>query len=124
MKIFKKIIIFLYLISFLTGHKISAQEKIKIGLLVPISGPDSRMGNSIIKSVRLAINRIDNSDASRLVRMLNIAVNKNNKCDKSNASRPVRMLKCLIKSQSIIRNQMPRDLSECWKCKKKPINCL
>ncbi len=61
MKIFKKIIIFLYLISFLTGHKISAQEKIKIGLLVPISGPDSKMGNSIIKSVRLAINKIDNS---------------------------------------------------------------
>ena len=34
-------------------------EKIKIGLIVPISGKDSKLGNSIIKSVRLAINKID-----------------------------------------------------------------
>jgi len=34
-------------------------EKIKIGLIVPISGKDSKLGNSIIKSIRLAINKID-----------------------------------------------------------------
>ena len=36
-----------------------SSEKIKIGLIVPISGKDSILGNSIIKSVRLAINKIN-----------------------------------------------------------------
>ncbi len=36
-----------------------SSEKTKIGLIVPISGKDSSLGNSIIKSVRLAINKID-----------------------------------------------------------------
>ena len=60
MKIFIKIIIFLCLISVLNIQKISAEEKIKIGLLVPITGQHSEIGKSIIKSVRLAINKIDN----------------------------------------------------------------
>ena len=34
-------------------------DKIKIGLIVPLSGEYSKIGNSIIKSVRLAINKID-----------------------------------------------------------------
>tara|TARA_B100001123_G_scaffold235715_1_gene264410 strand:- start:2377 stop:3525 length:1149 start_codon:yes stop_codon:yes gene_type:complete len=59
MKIFIKIIIFLFLI-FLNIQKISAEEKIKIGLLVPITGQNSEIGKSIIKSVRLAINKINN----------------------------------------------------------------
>ena len=36
-----------------------SSEKIKIGLIVPTSGIHSQLGNSIIKSVRLAINKID-----------------------------------------------------------------
>ena len=60
MKIFIKIIIFLCLVSVLNIQKISAEEKIKIGLLVPITGQHSEIGKSIIKSVRLAINKIDN----------------------------------------------------------------
>ena len=60
MKIFIKIIIFLCLISVLNIQKVSAEEKIKIGLLVPITGQHSEIGKSIIKSVRLAINKIDN----------------------------------------------------------------
>ena len=60
MKIFIKIIIFLCLVSVLNVQKISAEEKIKIGLLVPITGQHSEIGKSIIKSVRLAINKIDN----------------------------------------------------------------
>ena len=60
MKIFIKIIIFLCLVSFLNIQKVSADEKIKIGLLVPITGQHSEIGKSIIKSVRLAINKIDN----------------------------------------------------------------
>ena len=60
MKIFIKIIIFLCLASVLYVQKVSAEEKIKIGLLVPITGQHSEIGKSIIKSVRLAINKIDN----------------------------------------------------------------
>ena len=59
MKIFIKIIIFLCL-TFLNIQNISAGEKIKIGLLVPITGQNSEIGKSIIKSVRLAINKINN----------------------------------------------------------------
>ena len=36
------------------------EEKIKIGLLVPLSGKQSDIGKSILKSVSLAINKIDN----------------------------------------------------------------
>ena len=60
MKIFIKIIIFLCLVSVLNIQKVPAEEKIKIGLLVPITGQHSEIGKSIIKSVRLAINKIDN----------------------------------------------------------------
>ena len=60
MKIFIKIIIFLCLVFVLNIQKVSAEEKIKIGLLVPITGQHSEIGKSIIKSVRLAINKIDN----------------------------------------------------------------
>ena len=61
MKIFIKIIIFFCIASVLNMQKTAAEEKIKIGLLVPITGQNSEMGKSIIKSVRLAINKIDNS---------------------------------------------------------------
>ena len=61
MKIFIKIIIFLCLVSVLNFQKTSAEEKIKIGLLVPTTGQHSEIGKSIIKSVRLAINKIDNT---------------------------------------------------------------
>ena len=61
MKIFIKIniLIYLFLIAFM--QNLYAQEKIKIGLLVPLSGKNSQIGKSIVKSVRLAINKIDNS---------------------------------------------------------------
>ena len=36
-----------------------SSDKIKIGLIVPLSGEYSNIGNSIIKSVRLAVNKID-----------------------------------------------------------------
>ena len=38
-----------------------SQEKIKIGLIVPLSGEYSDIGHSILNSVRLAINKIDNN---------------------------------------------------------------
>ena len=59
MKTFTKFIIFLFFISIVGLQKISAEE-IKIGLLVPLSGKNSMIGKSIIKSIRIAINKINN----------------------------------------------------------------
>ena len=60
MKIFIKIIIFFFIIFFSNISNILANEKIKIGLLVPLTGKNNEIGKSIIKSIRLAINKIDN----------------------------------------------------------------
>ncbi|SVD04996.1 uncharacterized protein METZ01_LOCUS357850, partial [marine metagenome] len=60
MKISLKIIILLIFIYPIYLQKLYAEEKIKIGLLVPLSGKQSDIGKSIMKSVSLAINKIDN----------------------------------------------------------------
>ena len=62
MKISLKIIILLIFISLIDLQKLYADEKIKIGLLLPLSGKQSDMGKSILQSVRLAINKIDNKN--------------------------------------------------------------
>ena len=56
-----KIILLLTVTFFLSLGSVFSEEKIKIGLLVPLSGKNSEIGQSIIKSVRLAINQINNS---------------------------------------------------------------
>ena len=56
-----KIILLLALAFSYSAESVIATERIKIGLLVPLTGKDSKIGQSIIKSVRLAINKIDNS---------------------------------------------------------------
>ena len=43
-------------------QKIYAEEKINIGLLIPLSGEQKEIGKSIMQSVRLAINKIDNAN--------------------------------------------------------------
>ena len=60
MKKIIKIILLLTLTFSASIDKIVASEKIKIGLLVPLTGKDSEIGQSILKSTRLAINKIDN----------------------------------------------------------------
>ena len=60
MKISFKIIILLIFIWLFNLQKLQAQEEIKIGLLVPLSGKQSDIGKSIMQSVKLAINKIDN----------------------------------------------------------------
>jgi len=52
-------IIFLSYFS-LFFHAVNAEEKIKIGLLVPMTGDNKEIGESIIKAVRLAVKDIDN----------------------------------------------------------------
>ena len=60
MKIFTNIIFFIIFVSVCAEQHLGASEKIKIGLLVPLSGKNAYVGNSIIKSVKLAINKINN----------------------------------------------------------------
>ena len=56
-----KIIFFLLNFSLLFLSTSGAEEKIKIGLLVPMTGPNKDIGQSIIKAVRLAVNDINNN---------------------------------------------------------------
>ena len=59
---FIKIIIFIILnFSILFSFSAKASEKIKIGLLVPLSGSNKELGQSIIKAVRLAVKDINNN---------------------------------------------------------------
>ena len=61
MKKIIKIILLLALTFLISIGQAFAVEKIKIGLLVPLTGKNSEIGQSIIKSTRLAINKINNS---------------------------------------------------------------
>jgi len=59
---FIKIIFFLSLnYSLLFLQSVKSEEKLQIGLLVPMSGPNKNIGLSIIQAVRLAVKDIDNS---------------------------------------------------------------
>ena len=58
---FIKIILFLAFAFSITPETLLANNKIKIGLLVPLTGKNSEIGQSIIKSTRLAINTINNA---------------------------------------------------------------
>ena len=62
MKILIKIITFLIFVTPISTQNLYADEKIKIGLLIPLSGKQSEIGKSIMLSVRLAINKINNSN--------------------------------------------------------------
>ena len=61
MKKIIQFIIFTLIVLILNIHQISADEKIKIGLIVPLSGEYKEIGDSILKATRLAINKIDNN---------------------------------------------------------------
>ena len=60
MKKIIKIILLLTIVFSINLGNIKANEKIRIGLLAPLTGKNSEIGQSIIRSVRLAINKIDN----------------------------------------------------------------
>jgi ABC-type branched-subunit amino acid transport system substrate-binding protein len=57
-KLIKIIFLCLY---FLLLQSVNAEEKIKIGLLVPMTGDNKEIGQSIIKAVGLAVKDIDNN---------------------------------------------------------------
>ena len=52
------VILFFYFLSF-SSEKVIAVEKIKIGLLVPMTGDDKEIGIQIIKSIRIALKDIN-----------------------------------------------------------------
>ena len=54
-------LLFFTLSIFLLYQNVFASEKIKIGLIVPLSGENSLIGEKIIKSARLAINKINDN---------------------------------------------------------------
>ena len=62
MKNFFKIILILFLTSFITTNSFSFEEKLKIGLLVPMTGDDKDLGSLIIKSTRMALEDINTDE--------------------------------------------------------------
>ena len=55
------IVLEVFLIIVFSHLKAISDEKIKIGLIVPLSGEYSYIGNSILKSTRMALNKINDS---------------------------------------------------------------
>ena len=59
MKTFIKLAIFVAITICAFNQSTYAEEKIKIGLIVPLSGDNFLIGEKIIKSIRMAINKIN-----------------------------------------------------------------
>tara|TARA_Y100001970_G_scaffold281285_1_gene391721 strand:- start:2598 stop:3749 length:1152 start_codon:yes stop_codon:yes gene_type:complete len=62
MKTFFKYLFFGLITLILLFQKANSEEKIKIGLIIPLSGEYKEIGESILKSVRLAINKINDQN--------------------------------------------------------------
>ena len=75
-KFFKILNIGLFVVFLLTPLAISANEKIKIGLLVPITGNDKELGQQIVKSTRKALKEIDNENLEIYLKDTNSNPNK------------------------------------------------
>ncbi len=60
-KFFKILILLLLNFLFINTLTFSLEEKIKIGLLVPLTGEDKEIGNQIIESTRIALKDINSS---------------------------------------------------------------
>ncbi len=60
-KIFKYFLYLILNLLFLSIPSMSEETKIKLGLLVPLSGNNAELGKQIIKSVRLALKDIENN---------------------------------------------------------------
>ena len=67
-KISKLIICSLFLFIIGASQKVFANEKIKIGLLIPLTEDNQEIGQQIIKTVRMAINDINNESIQIIVK--------------------------------------------------------
>ena len=64
-----KFLFFIVLIHLiLTPQKIFANEKLKIGLLIPLSEKNQEIGQQIIKTIRMALNDIDNENIEVIIK--------------------------------------------------------
>ena len=64
-----KFLFFLVLIHLiLTPQKILANEKLKIGLLIPLSEKNQEIGQQIIKTIRMALNDIDSENIEVIIK--------------------------------------------------------
>ena len=61
-KFFKIFLILIFIFFFFYSNSFSNENKIKIGLLVPMSGDNKYLGQLIIKSTKMALNDIKNSN--------------------------------------------------------------
>tara|TARA_B100001093_G_scaffold501296_1_gene552762 strand:+ start:912 stop:2066 length:1155 start_codon:yes stop_codon:yes gene_type:complete len=75
-KIFKFILIIVFCTFSIITSLISAEEKIKIGLLVPITGNDKAIGQQIVKSTRMALKDINNKNLEIFLKDTNSNPNK------------------------------------------------
>jgi hypothetical protein len=59
----KFILALIYIIFFFNSNLLSEENKIlKVGLLAPLSGPYSELGNSLVHSLQLALEEIGNKE--------------------------------------------------------------
>ena len=59
MKKLLNLIFFVFIVFIFTSKLFASEEKIKIGLLLPLTGQNQEIGKSVLRSVNLAINKID-----------------------------------------------------------------
>ena len=59
MKKLLNLIFFVFIVFIFTSKLFASEEKIKIGLLLPLTGQSQEIGKSVLRSVNLAINKID-----------------------------------------------------------------
>ena len=59
MKKLLNLIFFVFIVFIFTSKLFATEEKIKIGLLLPLTGQNQEIGKSVLRSVNLAINKID-----------------------------------------------------------------
>ena len=59
MKKLINLIFFVFIVFIFTSKIFASEEKIKIGLLLPLTGQNQEIGKSVLRSVNLAINKID-----------------------------------------------------------------
>ena len=67
-KFLKLLISLLFIFIIITPQKTLANEKLKIGLLIPLSEDNQEIGQQIIKTVRMAINDINNENIEIIVK--------------------------------------------------------
>ena len=64
----KLLFLLLFIFSIIIPQKLSANQKLKIGLLVPLSENNQEIGQQIIKTLRMAINDINDENIEVIVK--------------------------------------------------------